>query len=325
MPQDRYQIGVQDYIDYHRDGYLVVRGLVPDTEVEEIRHHTEELMSGRIIIDGVEPPPPGLTPEQMGQHWLRIHMLHRKHELHERYLLQPRILDVLEALIGPDVSALQTMLFLKPPGREGQGYHQDAYYIPTYPDTLIGSWLAVDPADEENGCMKVIPGSHHEPIYPDENKLGQNHTDGSIEDLAVIAGASATDESVNGLTPVAAKYGGREVAARMAPGDVLFFHSHLLHRSHANRTQTRFRRAFVSHYCNARSLVPWNHGAEFEGTTANNLHILARGNTHLDYALPKFGTPCDALNPRETARGVRPARMMGGMPASTVKGVMVTR
>ena len=41
MPQDRYQIGVQDYIDYHRDGYLVVRGLVPDTEVEEIRRHTE--------------------------------------------------------------------------------------------------------------------------------------------------------------------------------------------------------------------------------------------------------------------------------------------
>ena len=154
MPEDRYRIGVQDYIDYHRDGYLVVRELVPDTEVEEIRRHTEELMSGRIVIDGIEPPPPGLTPEQMGQHWLRIHMLQRKRELHERYLLQPRI---------------------------------------------------------------------------------------------------------------------------------------------------------------------------FEGTTANNLHILARGNTHLAYALPKFGTPCDALDPRETARGVRPVRMMGGMPASTVKGVMVTR
>lgn len=325
MPTDRYRIGVQDYIDYHRDGYLVVRGLVPDAEVEEIRRHTEALMSGRIVIDGVEPPPPGLTSEQMGQHWLRIHMLHRKHELHEKYLLQPRILDVLEALIGPDVLALQTMLFLKPPGREGQGFHQDAYYIPTYPDTLIGSWLAVDPADEDNGCVMVIPGSHHEPIYPDEHKLGQNHTDGSIEDLGVIEGASATDESLNGLAPVAAKYGRLEVAARMAPGDVMFFHSHLLHRSHANRTGTRFRRAFVSHYCNARSWVPWNHGADFEGPSANHLHILARGNTHLPYAMPKFGTPCDALNPRETSQGVRPARMMADMPTSTVKGVMVSR
>ena len=325
MPESRFQIGVQDYIDYHRDGYLVVRGLVSVGEVEEIRRHTEELMSGGITIEGVDPPPSGLTSEQMGQHWLRIHMLHRKHELHEKYMLQPRIMDVLEALIGPDVLALQTMLFLKPPGREGQGFHQDAYYIPTYPDTLIGSWLAVDPADEDNGCVMVIPGSHHEPIYPDENKIGQNHTDGSFEDLGVIEGASATDEALNGLAPIAAKYGGKEVAARVAPGDVMFFHSHLLHRSHENRSSTRFRRAFVSHYCNARSWVPWNHGADFDGPSANHLHILARGSTHLPFALPRFGTPCDALNPRETAKGVRPARMMGAMPTSTVKGVMVSR
>ena len=52
MPESRFQIGVQDYIDYHRDGYLVVRGLVSDGEVEEIRRHTEELMSGGITIEG---------------------------------------------------------------------------------------------------------------------------------------------------------------------------------------------------------------------------------------------------------------------------------
>ena len=85
MSTDRYRIGVQDYIDYHHDGYLVVRGLVPGAEVEDIRRHTEALMQGRITIEGVDPPPPGLTSEQMGQHWLRIHMLHRKHALHERY------------------------------------------------------------------------------------------------------------------------------------------------------------------------------------------------------------------------------------------------
>ena len=110
----------------------------------------------------------------------------------------------------------------------------------------------------------------------------------------------------------------------MAPGDVLFFHGHLLHRSHENRTGTRFRRAFVGHYCNARSWVPWNHGAEFDGPTANHL-TSSPGQFPLPYARPKFGTPCDALNPRETAGGVRPARMMGDMPKSTVKGVMVSR
>ena len=324
MSVNRYQISVQDYIDYHKEGYIVVRGLVSEDEVNEIRFHTEELMRGELTIDGVDPPPQGVTSEQMAQHWLRIHMLHRKHQLHEKYMLQPKILDVLEALIGPDILALQTMLFLKPPGREGQGFHQDAYYIPTYPETLIGSWLAVDPADEENGCVMVIPGSHHEPIYPDEHRRGQNHTDESIGDLNVINGASATDENLNGLSKIASKYGDNEIPTRMAPGDVMFFHSHLLHRSHENKTNSRFRRAFVSHYCNARSWVPWNHGADFEGSSANYLHILARGNTHLPYAMPRFGTPCDALRPKETAQGLRPNRMMGDMQTSTVKGVMVS-
>ena len=325
MSLPRYQVSVQDYIDYHRDGFLIVRNLVSPDEVEEIRVHTEDLMYGRITIEGVDPPPPGLTREELGQHWLRIHMLHRKHEMHERYLLQPRILDVLEALIGPDVLALQTMQFLKPPGREGQGYHQDAYYIPTYPDTLIGSWLAVDRADEENGCVWVIPGSHHEPIYPDKEKLGQNHTHGAIENLTVIEGASAMDEAMNGLVPIAAKYKGKEIPAIMDPGDVMFFHSHLLHRSHENKSATRFRRAFVSHYCNARSWVPWNHGADFDGPCANDLHSLARGNTHLPFAKPRFGTPCDALAPKETGLGFRPTRMVAETDAKYTKGHMVAR
>ena len=78
----------------------------------------------------------------------------------------------LEALIGPDILALQTMLFLKGPGKPGQGFHQDSYYIPTYPDSLCGAWLAIDDVDEENGCMYFTPGSQHEPIYPPAEGYG---------------------------------------------------------------------------------------------------------------------------------------------------------
>ena len=93
---------------------------------------------------------------------------------------------------------------------------------------------------------------------------------------------------------MARKYAGREVAVLAEPGDVVFFAGHVLHRSRANRS-SRSRRAFVGHYCNARSWVPWNSGQPFEGEAANDLHILARGTTHLPYAQPKFGTPCAAL------------------------------
>jgi len=53
---------------------------------------------------------------------LRIHMGHWDLELWERYLLYPRILDVLQALTGPDVLAMQTMLFTKGPSSNGQGF-----------------------------------------------------------------------------------------------------------------------------------------------------------------------------------------------------------
>ena len=93
-------------------------------------------------------------------------MLHRRLELHERYLLHPRVLDVLEALIGPDVCAVQTMLFLKPPGKPGQGWHQDSFYIPTHPDTLCGAWIAIDDADELNGAMWFAKGSQRRADLP---------------------------------------------------------------------------------------------------------------------------------------------------------------
>ena len=51
---------------------------------------------------------------------LRIHMLHRRLEIHERYLLHPRVVDVVAGLVGPDVLALQTMLFVKGPGSPGR-------------------------------------------------------------------------------------------------------------------------------------------------------------------------------------------------------------
>src|SRR6266487_1980916 len=73
------------------------------------------------------------------------------------------------------------------------------------------------------------------------------------------------------------------------------------HVSHSNRSRTRLRRSFVGHYCNARSWVPWNSGAPYEGESANYLHILARGSTHLPYAQPRFGTHCAANDP-ELAR-----------------------
>jgi phytanoyl-CoA hydroxylase len=255
------QVTIDQYVRFREDGFLIVRGVLAQDEVRELLDHIDELVADR----------PDL---------LRVHMLHRELEIHERYLLHPRIVDVAAGLIGPDVLALQTMTFVKGPGSPGQGYHQDSFHIITEPDTLMGAWVALDRADEENGCLWVTSGSQHEPVYPDADGTKGHGGDLHLADIRPVSGADDPDESVNELAPVAAKYRGRERPAVLDPGDAVFFGGHVLHRSHPNRSATRSRRAFVGHYCNARSHVSWetDHGA----------HLLARGSTHLPTSAPRF-------------------------------------
>lgn len=320
-----YPVTVQEYRTFREQGFLIVRGLVPLEDVQEMNEHMDNLIAGREQIPGMGPPPEEWNADKKLNYWLRVHMLHRVLPIHERFLLHPRVLDVLEALIGPDVLALQTMLFFKQSGQPGQGYHQDSYYIPSFPDTLCGAWLALDRADEENGCLWMTVGSQHEPVYPDcdgHSPYGQRN----LSDIEPIFNASNTDENTNGLTRVARNYPGREIAAVVDPGDVVFFGGHILHRSHENRAKNRTRRAFVAHYCNARSWVPWNHGAPYEGDAANYQHILARGTTHLPYAQPRFGTPCAANQPQPAHTPTQSQMtMMGGENGLMIKTPHIER
>jgi ectoine hydroxylase-related dioxygenase (phytanoyl-CoA dioxygenase family) len=304
----RSQVSVEEYRVFRAQGFVVVRGLVPAEDVQAMNDHIDNLMAGRETIEGarVMAGLSGAPKPRSSSDWLRAHMLHRLSAIHERFLLHPRILDVLEALIGPDVLALQSMLFFKQPGQDGQGYHQDSFYIPTFPDSLCGAWLALSHADQENGCLWFTVGSQNEPIYPDPRGwAAAMHA--NLADLGTIENPSYTDEAANGLTRVAQKYAGSEVPVEAEPGDVVFFAGHILHRSHTNQSN-RPRRSFVGHYCNARSVVPWNHGDPYEGEAANYQHILARGTTHLPYAQPRFGTPC-AANQQSKAGAVNSAPM----------------
>lgn len=312
-----YRVSVDEYRTFRRDGYLVVRGLVLPHHVDELLQHTEDLLSGRFDVSRFIHLEARANPDDIAKALHRIHMGHQGIELWERYLLYPRVLDVVEALVGPDVLALQTMLFTKAAGSNGQGFHQDSFYIPTFPDSLIGAWIAIDKADVENGCLWMSPGANAEPIYPPET--GYGYGDAQLEGIPYVknvGGHSNDDEDPqNTLKPLAEAYRAKEVPCEMEPGDVAFFGGHIFHRSLKNRSQDRYRRSFVNHYCNARSFTPWSGG--------NKEHILARGNTHMEFALPRFGTPCAALDPKPSVsdNGFVPAMMMatpnGTMEAQT--------
>lgn len=304
---ENFRLSIGDYIAFRRDGYLIVRGLLSHEHVQELRDHTDALLGGRETLGGYID---ASTDEARMKQLLRVHQGHQRHELWERYLLHPRVLDIVQALQGPDILALQTMLFTKAPGAKGQGFHQDSFYIPVFPDSLIGAWIAIERADEENGCLWISPGSQHEPVYPPAEGYGFGQRDlADIPEVSNVGGHSNDDDdATNTLKPIAERYGRNEIPVVLAPGDVVFFGGHVFHRSLSNKTEDRYRRSLVNHYCNARSFMTWGGG--------NGEHILARGNTHLPFAQPKFGTPCAANDPNRSSPsdGGAQMSMMMGMP-----------
>ncbi|KAF9893980.1 hypothetical protein FE257_008951 [Aspergillus nanangensis] len=294
------QLSVHDYRELQEKGFVKVAGLIPQSEIHELSLHMDRVLQGQETAPGFPPIDASMSEADRVARFSRIHNAHRVHAMHERFLLHPRILDVLESLHGPDILALQSMPFFKQPGQPGQGYHQDSYYIPTLPNTLIAAWVAVSEATEDNGCVWFRASSQAEPLYPEpDNEF--THESRTLQGVFDNHTASDDNPETNQLAAVAQRY--PEVACPAKPGDVIFFRGNVLHRSHANRSSMP-RRAFVGHYCDARSFVPWNMGEGWEGMErgegANQYHVLARGDTHLEFATPRFGTPCAAVEERRS-------------------------
>jgi hypothetical protein len=94
------------------------------------------------------------------------------------YATTPALLDIVEQLIGPDIILWASTVFCK---QAVQGlevpWHQDGQYWPIRPRATVTMWIALDDSTPENGCMKVIPGSH---------RMGEfSHEQSDREDLVL--------------------------------------------------------------------------------------------------------------------------------------------
>lgn len=80
-----------------------------------------------------------------------------------RFAMLPELVDPVRALIGDDVILWGSGLFCKrATGGRGTPWHQDGQYWPIRPLATVTAWIAIDGVDTENGCLRVIPGSHRE-------------------------------------------------------------------------------------------------------------------------------------------------------------------
>jgi len=76
-------------------------------------------------------------------------------------IMNQKIHDLVEGILGPNFYCWASSFFVKEPFSPSTvGWHQDAYYWPMHPHNTVTVWLAFDDVDEENGGMKVVPGSH---------------------------------------------------------------------------------------------------------------------------------------------------------------------
>jgi ectoine hydroxylase-related dioxygenase (phytanoyl-CoA dioxygenase family) len=232
---------VRAYVDA---GYLVVPNLVGPGDLEAIGAELMKFAAGD--YPSINPPTPSKEPDEAGPaaDILAVHFPHWVSPIIHDMILHAEIVAVLERITGAHlphwdgrVKCMQSMLFAKPPGLQGQAWHQDERYIATRDRSLVGAWIAVDDATEENGCLRVIPGSQR------SGYLWPTGPHGEPDEFDLADESHGFDAS-------------GEVLVEVEAGSVVFFNGYTLHRSKRNRSG-RFRRALVNHYCNAWSLLPW--------------------------------------------------------------------
>jgi ectoine hydroxylase-related dioxygenase (phytanoyl-CoA dioxygenase family) len=213
--------------------------------VDGLREHFMALRQGRSYANDVVGVRPGSHDPL--RRYPRMAQMHRWDEATLRWLLDRRLADTLTLLLGAQPYAVQSMVYFKPAGSRGQALHQDNFYLRAEPGTCVAAWMALEPADDENGCMMMVPGSHRWPILCTEK------ADTKI---------SFTDVTV----PLA---GHEAIPVPMDAGDVLFFNGSMVHGSLPNSSADRFRRALIGHYIEgeARQVAQYYHPAlRMDGT-----------------------------------------------------------
>jgi ectoine hydroxylase-related dioxygenase (phytanoyl-CoA dioxygenase family) len=245
MPAGTHHLDADERRAWREDGFFLRAAVFAAAEVEALRAAAERAAqraeraarAGRAYdVDGNRYVDVGETTVQFehspGSATLRVvEPFHHLDPCFTDLLDDPRIVAPMCDLIGAERVALWTdKLNLKRP-LEGSGFrwHQDSPYWAhacRHLDLLPNVMLALDAADEDNGCLRIVRGSHRHGLLPGrqgDGVLGPLFTDPRCFDLAA------------------------QVPAVMPAGSLLFFSPHAVHGSEPNRSG-RARRACVLTY-----------------------------------------------------------------------------
>lgn len=228
-------LSAQQFDAFWRDGFLVMPDAVTPAQltalrkdlqswIEESRTHTAawgELLDGRPRFDLAQAHSAD-TP--------LLRRVNNPSEVSARFaeaMQASRMTDAVAELIGPNLAFHHCKINLKQPGAETEvGWHQDFSFTPHTNDDLVTALLFVDDVSEDNGALRVVPGSHKE---GQKSLWREGRFTGYVD------------------APTAADAERRAVSAVGSAGSVCFMHTSLLHGSRAN-TSDRSRSLYISVY-----------------------------------------------------------------------------
>jgi ectoine hydroxylase-related dioxygenase (phytanoyl-CoA dioxygenase family) len=219
--------------DFERNGFVVLPAFAPevcDAMLARVIALARRAAAGDDIAPAFVMPESNLrgadgAPEDLVSKIFRLH----RDRVFRDFATRADLLDHVRALLGTDdADCFLSQFIFKNPGAWGQPCHQDSWYFPfDPPQPVVGAWLAVTEATLENGCLHVVPGSHHEPVHHHVDDRRPNANYGYVE---------IVDHDLSTALPVL-----------LQPGDLLLFDSHLMHYSTDN-VSNGVRAAMVYHY-----------------------------------------------------------------------------
>ena len=221
---------------YAIDGYLVVPDLLTPDEIDAFLDAQDGEVSEEVRALG-------LRRHEGDASWSGI----ARH---------PRIVGIVSELMDGDPMIVQTMYLAKSPeGGTGVALHQDTHYIRNEPNTLTACWVALSETDGDNGGLVVVPGSHKQSLH--DTALPSDETEHAawVKDYEMRDPDGKTwveemhSHQIEGLDP-------DEIVYLTVPrGSGMFFTGMTIHGSFANRSGTRPRLAFATHYAKVGTWV----------------------------------------------------------------------
>ena len=172
-------------------------------------------------------------------------------------VLDARIVDPVEDILGPDLLCLGTSFISKAP-RDGRyvSWHQDTTHWGLDAPEAVTAWLALTPSVAGNGCLKVVPGSHS----------AQRRHDNPPDRLNMLGRKERLSEAVDANAVI---------NVELAPGEMSLHHPLVVHSSEPNQSQQR-RTGFAIRY------IPGHVGLAGQH---RNSATLVRGRNHDQFDL----------------------------------------